>query len=220
MMTLEEFKKKAEETDDWAPGWDAIDNAFAKLYPDIEPMHYATDITKRAMFGGNQFLDGYSFYKSPKGYWHLVTYGMTFLYVEEEKFGGEWNKWGYEMTMKLPGEDINDCLYAADLLGSIARYTYNTEKYFEPYHFINCNGSVNAAVDSVITALLAVPDTEIEGIDTVYGKTDFIQFVGITSDEYEMLREAPSKAQELAERIKADYPDLTTDLNRNKSYIF
>ncbi len=218
-MTFEEFKKKAED-EDWAPGWDAIESVFEKLYPNTEPMHYGTDMTKRAMFGGNQFLDGYSFYRSPKGYWHLVTFGMTHLYVEEDAFGGEWNKWGYEMTMKLTAGDINDCLYAADLLGNIARYTYNTEKYFEPFHFINCNGSVNAAVESDITALLAVFDTEAESIDTVYGKTDFIQFVGITSEEYKMLSENPSKAVELAERIKADYPDLTTDLKRTSSYIF
>lgn len=219
-MTLEEFKKKASEIEDWAPGWEAIDEAFAKVYPNVEPIHYGTDITKRAMFGGNQFLDGYSFFKSTKGYWHLVTYGMTFLYVEEEEFGGEWNKWGYEMTMKLPYEDVNDCLYAADLLSNIARYTYNTEKYFEPYHFINCNGSINANIESDITALLAVPDTEIDSIDTIYGRTDFIQFVGITSEEYEMLRNEPNKAVELANLIKHDYPDFTTDLKRTKSYIF
>lgn len=111
-------------------------------------------------------------------------------------------------------------MYAADLLGNIARYTYNTEKYFEPFHFINCNGSVNAAIDSNITALLAFSDTEAQSIDTIYGKTDFIQFVGITSEEYKMLSETPSKAAELAKRIKADYPDLTTDLHRTKSYIF
>lgn len=219
-MTLEEFKKKADEIEDWAPGWDAIDDAFSKVYPDTEPKHYATDFAKRAMFGGNQFLDGYSFYKSPKGYWHVVTYGMTFLYVEEDRFGGEWNKWGYEMTMKLLDDDLNNCLYAADLLSNIARYTYNTEKYFEPYHFINCNGSINAAIESNITAILAVEDTEIKGVDTVYGRTDFIQFVGITSGEYEMLREDPSKAVELANRIKEEYPDLETDLKRTKSFVF
>lgn len=65
-MTFEEFKKKAE-NEDWVPGWDAIESVFEKLYPNTEPMHYGTDMTKRAIFGGNQFLDGYSFYKSPKG---------------------------------------------------------------------------------------------------------------------------------------------------------
>lgn len=219
-MTLEEFKKKAEEISDWAPGWDAIQEVFSKLYPNQEPKHYATDITKRALFGGDWFLDGFSFYRSPKGYWHLVTFGMTHLYVEEEQLGEEWNKWGYEMTMKLPDEDINECLYAADLLANIARYTYKSEMYFDPYEFINCTGPIKASADTVITALLTVPDIEAEGTDTLYGRTNFIQFVGITTEEYEMLREAPDKAEQLAMRIKEDYPDFVTDLNRTKSYLF
>ena len=219
-MTLEEFRKKAAENEEWAPGWDAIDDAFDKIYPGVNPTHYATDLVRRTMFGGDQFLDGYSFFPSPKGYWHLVTYGMTFLYMEEEELGEEWNKWGYEMTMKLKEDDIQNCLYAADFLSNIARYTYNTGNYFEPYHFINCNGPIWISYDTQITAALAVADTEVEGVDTIYGRTDFIQFVGITSEEFEMLREDPSKAAELAERLKADYPDLETDLHRTKSYVF
>ena len=72
-MTLEEFRKKVAEDEEWAPGWDAIDNAFDKVYQGVNPAHYATDLAKRAMFGGDQYLDGYSFFRSPKGYWHLVT---------------------------------------------------------------------------------------------------------------------------------------------------
>ena len=28
--------------DDTAPGWDAIDAAFNRIYPDVEPLHYGT----------------------------------------------------------------------------------------------------------------------------------------------------------------------------------
>ena len=40
-----------------------------------------------------EFLDGYSIYRSPNGYMHIVTYGMTELYGNEEAFDGEWNGW-------------------------------------------------------------------------------------------------------------------------------
>ena len=103
-MTKEEFLRIASETEDFAPGWDAIDQAFAALYPGQTPLHFGTDMQARAMFGGNQFLDGYSIYTSDKGYKHIVTYGMTVLYADEEAFGGETNGWGYEMTMKLKEE--------------------------------------------------------------------------------------------------------------------
>lgn len=66
-----------EEDEDWAPGWDIIDNEFERLYPNQVPIHYGTNMSSRAMFGGNNYLDGYSIYTSPKGYKHIVTYGMT-----------------------------------------------------------------------------------------------------------------------------------------------
>ena len=65
----------------------------------------------RAIFGGDCYLDGYSIYDSPKGYKHIVTFGMTELYADEESFGGEWNKWGYEMTIKLREKEPEDCLW-------------------------------------------------------------------------------------------------------------
>ena len=67
-MNKEEYKKYAEEHEDWAPGWDAIDECFEKLYPGQEPEHFGTNIISRAMMGGDEYLDGYSIYTSPNGY--------------------------------------------------------------------------------------------------------------------------------------------------------
>lgn len=55
-MTFEEYKRRAAEEDGWAPGWEAIDEVFERLYPGRKPAHYAT--TNRAMLGGDQSLDG------------------------------------------------------------------------------------------------------------------------------------------------------------------
>lgn len=218
-MTLEEFRKKAED-DDFAPGWDAIDGAFDKLYPGQKPDHYGTMIQKRAMFGGDQYLDGYSIYTSPKGYKHMVTYGMTELYVNEELFGEEWNKWGYEMTMKLAEEKSEDCLWAADMMANLARYTYTSERYFQHGQYIQGNGeSLHIGVDSTITALLCVNDTELETVDTVYGKVEFIQLVGITQSELEAVKADHDRVDELIAKIKEDSPDMVTDMKRTKSYL-
>lgn len=64
-MTAEEFRKKLEENQEWAPGWEAIEGVFEKLYPGQEPSHYGTNMVARAMFGGECYLDGYSIYDSP-----------------------------------------------------------------------------------------------------------------------------------------------------------
>ena len=59
-MTIEEFREKVKD-EEYAPGWDAIEEAFAKCYPGQEPNHYGTNIEARAMFGGSEYIDGYSF---------------------------------------------------------------------------------------------------------------------------------------------------------------
>lgn len=219
-MNLDEYKKRMEEQDDWAPGWEAIDQEFEKMYPSQTPAHYGTAIHKRAMLGGDQYLDGYSIYESKNGYKHILTYGMTELYTNAESFDGEWSRWGYEMTMKIKGESPEDCLWVLDMLSNLAFYTYSKEKYFEPYQYISGNGSsLHIGTDSAITALIVINDTEAQGIETVHGKVDFLQLVGITQSELEKLKEDPTISKQLIETMKSDNPFLVTDMSRTKSYI-
>ena len=221
-MTKDEFKKKIGKDPEYAPGWDAIEAAFAELYPGQEPSHFGTAINTRAIFGGQNYLDGFSFYRSPKGYLHLVSFGMTVLYGDEEAFGGEYNGWGYEMTMKLKADDPNDCIWAADMMLNLARYTYTSEKWFEHMHYVLGNGeSINREMpESKMTSLFIVSDNELQPQQTVYGETAFLQLVGITYSDAENLRENWSvNAPLLYERIKADNPDFVTDLSSTKSYL-
>lgn len=219
-MTAEQFRAKLEQDPEWAPGWEAIESAFEKLYPGQEPSHYGTNMIARAMFGGDCYLDGYSIYDSPRGYKHIVTFGMTELYADEEALGGEWNNWGYEMTIKLAEAENDGCMWAIDVLSNLARYTYTEKRYFQPFQYIAGNGSsICLDRDSRITALMTVYDTEAEAVDTVYGKTEFIQLVGITERELDRLKADRENARVLYERMKRDNPFLVTDLNRVESYL-
>ncbi|MGF9821897.1 suppressor of fused domain protein [Brevibacillus agri] len=219
-MTLEEYKQRASEQDDWAPGWDAIDEVFHQLYPAQEPAHYATNMVNRAMFGGDAYLDGFSIYQSPNGYKHILTYGMTELYTDEEAYGGEWSRWGYEMTIKLKKDSNEECMWAIDMLSNLARYTYTQKRFFEPNQFVAGNGtSIHIGTDSAITALLIVEDTEAKGIDTVHGRVEFLQLVGITQKELEALKDDPAQAETLIAAMKKDNPYLLTDMNRVQSYL-
>ena len=220
-MTKEEFLKRIQEDESYSPGWQAIDDAFEKLYPGQNPDHFGTLITSRAIFGGDEYLDGFSVYTSPKGYKHLVTYGMTVLYGDEEAFGGEWNGWGYEMTMKLKEDSAENCKWAIDMMSNLARYTYKTERFFEPNQYVKGNGtSLHIGEDSMITALLIVSDTEAETQMSVYGKTEFMQLIGITESEIQAIIEDPSNIEKLIELMKADgNEDLVTDMKRTKSYL-
>lgn len=219
-MTLDEYRKRASEQEDWAPGWEAIDEVFDKLYPNQKPAHYGTELHKRSIFGGDEYLDGYSIYQSPNGYKHLLTYGMTQLYADEEAFGGEWSCWGYEMTIKLKEESNEDRMWAISMLSNLSRYIYTQKRFFEPMQFIAGDGtSLHKGVESAITALLFVEDTEAKGIDTVHGRVGFIQLVGITQRELEVLKEDYTQVEILINNMKKDNPYLYTDMKRKKSYL-
>ncbi len=219
-MTLDEYKKHASENDEWAPGWEAIDEVFSNLYPKQKPAHFGTLLTSRAIFGGDEFLDGCSIYDSPNGYKHLLTYGMTELYTDEKAFGGDWSKWGYEMTIKLKEETNEDCMWAISMLSNLARYTYTKSRFFEPMQYVVGNGtSLHSGTESQITALLTVNDTEAEGIDTVHGRVEFIQLVGITQRELEVVKTDHAYVEQLVKNMKAGNPYLVTDMKRTKSYL-
>ncbi len=221
-MTPEEFREKAKD-EEWAPGWDEIEAGFKEVYGDQNPEHYGTVITSRAMFGGNEYLDGYSIYTSPKGYSHIVTFGMSELYAVEESLGKEYSKWGYEMTMKLKNEAPNECIWTANMLGNLARYTFKSDRWFEPNQYVgSANDPQSLNLDRPecqITALVVVNDTEVKTRQTIYGELAFLQLVGITTEEFRKIVEDKSLVPVLLERLRADYPDLETDMDRTRNYL-
>ncbi len=221
-MTIEEFREKAKD-EEWTPGWDEISDAFNKIYGKQKPEHFGTVLPSRAMFGGKEYLDGYSAYISDKGYSHIVTFGMSELYTVEESLGNEFSKWGYEMTIKLKNEKPNDCVWAMNMMGNLARYTFQTERWFEPNQYVGTiqnPQSINLSQpDSKITSLLIVNDTEIETRQTIYGELAFLQLVGITTDELNAIIEDTSKISVLLNRLRKDYPELETDMQRTKNYL-
>lgn len=221
VTTLEEYKAAMAQAEDWAPGWDAVTEQFEKLYPGVEPPHYATLMTSRAMLGGDCYLDGYSIYSSPRGYQHIVTYGMSALYADPEAYGGEWSRWGYEMTMKLKAEKPEDCMWALDMLSNLARYTFTAERWFEPYQYVGGDGtSINLNdPSSAISSLLVVADTEVSGVDSLHGRLDFMQLVGITAGELQKIMDDRAKIEVLIAALKTDYPYLETDMRRTKEYL-
>lgn len=221
-MTLEEFREKAKD-EEWAPGWDEIELAFQEVYGDQNPAHFGTVLTSRAVFGGPEYLDGYSAYRSPKGYSHIVTFGMSELYAEEERLGKDFSKWGYEMTIKLKNEAPENAIWAMNMMGNLARYTFQSERWFEPGQYFGSSQtpqSINLGnPDSKITSLLIINDTEIATRQTIYGELAFLQLVGITTDELNAVIQDRSLVPVLLERLKADYPDLETDMTRTKNYL-
>ena len=169
-MTREEYAKRMKKHPDWAPGWDAIDAAFAKLYPEAEPVRFESELHDRAALGGEEYLDGFAVYDTGKGYQHIVTYGLSELYPSIAAFGSEYSKWGYELTLKVRESYAETGTWALDLLAQLARYTFQTGNYFEPGAYIpGDGGSLHPELNSAITALAIVSDTTAAPIETVHG---------------------------------------------------
>ena len=131
-----------DEDNEWAPGWDAIEAEFDRYILGRNPLIMVRRFTREQYLAGDNYLDGYSLYDSGEGYQHIVTFGMSELYTDEEAFGGEYSRWGYEMTIKLKEEKAEDCLWALDMLSNLARYTYTSERFFEAGECVPGNGDV------------------------------------------------------------------------------
>lgn len=217
-MTKEEYKQKFAEED--AVGWLSIDKEFERLYPNQEPLHYGTVI--KYMLGGEDPLDGLSIYESDKqiDHFHIISYGFSQLYYDEESAGGEFSNWGFELTFrikKINNEKASDQVWALSLMQNLAKYVFSSNKWFEEGHTIDANGPIRIGHDTNITALLFVADPELKTIDTPHGQVQFLQIVGLTTDEYETLKlnKSENSVKELISQLKRENPLLITDLEKS-----
>lgn len=183
-MTKNEFMNHLAREPRWSPGWDAIEEEFRRLYPAAVPEHLATVIAARAAFGGDQYLDGYSFYASPKGYLHLVTFGLSELYGNKRAFGGAWSGRGCELTMKVRETIASEALWACDILSAIAKFACGRKIHLAPYQLLTEEElGLSSRSGSDVQAVLLIPDTEARPLRTIYGKVQFLQVLGLTGKQ-------------------------------------
>lgn len=178
----------SEETN--APGWDAIEQQFTKIYGEQEPKHYGTILPY--MLGGQDPLQGISAYQSetPVPHWHVVTYGFSELY-EKESEDAETSGYGFELTFRLARspEEEEPPAWALNLLQNMGRYVFNTGNVFRSGDYLDANGPISLGSDTQLTALAFVHDPELPAIiETPNGNLEFIQMVGITKDELESMQ--------------------------------
>ena len=217
-MDKETYKKTYTEED--AVGWLQIDTALEELYQKSEPRHYGPLCGLHYAAGGTDPIDGASIYDSEnqEAHRHIVSYGMSELYYNPEKAGGEFSAWGFEFTFRIkPFEgDENDPLWAVQIMNNLARYVLKSGRWFEENQFIPANGPIRLNTDTDIVGIVFTIDPELGKIDTPHGEVTFIQMVGITSKELEKLQESPSQenVQCLIEEMKKTNPLLITDLSR------
>ncbi len=217
-MTKKEYRQLFEE--DEAVGWLSIDKKIEEVYEDQNPRHYAPPL--HYILGGRDPLDGTSIYDSQNQEFHrhFVSYGMSELYYNEDAAGGEFSKWGFEFTFRLKPfeEDEEDPVWVIEVMNNLARYVFESGKWFEEYHFIPANGAIRTETKGEvdIVGVAFAPDPELGKIDTPHGSLIFLQMVGITSTELERLKANPTttEVKALLEELQKDNPLLITNLMR------
>ena len=131
--------------------------------------------------------------------------------IDKSAYGEDYNKERNDKIVKIARLFNNE----------FTKYTYTTERYFEPFQYIKGDGTpLRIGSESLITALMIISDTEVKPQDSVYGKTEFMQLVGITASEMQAILDDRNNVHKLIELMKADgNEDLVTDMNRTKSYL-
>jgi hypothetical protein len=215
-MNIEDYKK--EFTRDDAVGWQYIDKKLKEVYKEKEPRHYPPLCGVHYIAGGTDPLDGVSIYDSKKQavHHHMVSYGMSELYYNEEKVGEEFSKWGFEFTFRLApfNEEEKDPLWAIEVMNNLARYVFKSGNWFEENQFISAKGPLRLGVETDIVGLVFTIDPELGKVETPHGEVTFLQMVGITSSQLERLNQNPltEEVEKLINELKKENPLLITDL--------
>lgn len=213
-MDLATYQKKF--TEDDAVGWMAIDHEIAKIYREQEPIHFRPIIS--AMLGGEDHLDGVSIYESTQQapHMHFISYGFSELYYDEEAVGKEFSKFGFELTFRLKGNKDQNLKWVVSLMQNLARYIFEQGQWFDNYDFMPTNSPIYLEYDTDLVGLVFVEDPELGTIQTPHGQVQFLQMVGVTQPELDILLANPMKVtvKELVDKLKVGNEMLITDLDR------
>jgi hypothetical protein len=204
--------KVTDDYEDSSPGWEAIDEQMARLYPDQEPRHYGTIIP--ATLGGKDPIEGISAYRTagPDAHWHFVTYGFSELHAKEWE-NLELSGFGFELTFRLhPVDGDNPPAWALNFLQNLGRYVFQTGNVFEPGHYMNLNGPIALEKKTEIRAIAFIEDPQLPTIETPHGTLTFLQVVGITLDELDTIKRW--KSDSFLRLLGESVPNFVTDLER------
>ncbi len=216
-MDLAEYRRRYDNDDEAAPGWDAIDSRLSEVYPGQKPKHWGTIINH--VLGGPDPIDGISAYHCTDGgisHLHFITYGYSSLYYDEEAASQGYSRFGFEMTFRLASELPlgSEPVWVCNLLQNLARYVFTSGRRFEQYHWISANGPICLNSETGIVGLAFLNDPTLASVDSPHGRVEFIQAFGITRRELDTLKDTKQTAEAIVEHHRSTNPLLVTDLSR------
>lgn len=201
---------------------DAIIAAAVAVYPDQpQPLVFGTKVTSHE--GGPDQLDSIFVFRAnePTPHWHYMTVGLSDVHATApSRFrpcGHPVSGFGFELTFRLADpravdDDAEPPIWPAGLLQHLAHYVYQSGIVFGPGHSMSGNGPMSPHDPTELVSGLFVQDPDLGALETPSGMVEFVQLVGITSDELRAVQRWNGLG--MAEQIKRWYPKLVTDLSR------
>ena len=188
---------------DDAPGWDAIDAALGRVFPDQKPVHWGTD-----RLPDQDGLYGLSAYRQGD-LWFFVTYGLSELFAKGSD-NADVSGWGFEMTMRVAGSEVEPPAWPRALLDRLGSYVFSSGRPFAIGHRLDAVSPITGGNPPTrLTCLAFSADPELGTIETPNGALTFLTVLGITPDELAQMK-AATTATVLDEMRKAN-PLLVTD---------
>lgn len=200
--------------EEFAPGWQAIDDAMARLYGAALARHVG--YSPPAAFSTN--LQGCSAYDAGE-HWHYVSYGLSELYGPDPRADPTVSGWGFELTIRVPrGPESVAPGWPFTMVNEMAKHVNGNGAVLDAGHRIDLRQAVTGypavpdAPPTGLTVFAVTVDPQLGAIQTPNGRLTFLQLVGVTAAEKERMV-ASSTSAVLAE-LAAGNPLLVTDPGR------
>lgn len=211
-MNLEEYKSLYK--NDQAVGALAIENRLKQVYGDLEPRFYSPQVM--SFQGGEEPIDGVAIF-DVHDHLHLISYGMSHLYYNEDAVGGEFSKWGFEFSFRvkpIATDEGEDPFWVIQLMNNLAKFVEETKVWFNENQFLPLGGPIRVDTNTDIVGLAFVKDVDLDEIDTPHGKVIFLQMVGLNQNQLERLEKKSTQDEVIAvlEEIKTVNPKFICEL--------
>lgn len=189
-------------------GEDAIEDALLAAYPGAE-LIWCTPREGRTLQ-----LAGYVAVRveEPIAHWLIVSRGFTEL-REKEQHDPDVSGFGFELTCRVPASAELDCVWVLAWMQSIADRVAGSGSDLEPFQ--NMLATAPAKADE-ICALVFVEDVALRPGRSPNGGFYFLQMVGLTSSEYDVINTWDARA--MVDLIRPRNPIFLTDPKR-PSYL-
>jgi hypothetical protein len=197
-----------------APGWEAIESILVSIYPGITPKCYDADHSFKNL--PDVPLDRICCYPAERNetlWWHYVTFGFTELYNKVYP-SREISGFGFELTCRLPraeGEK-HPPGWALNFLQNLASHAFACGSFFMDGDHMDLNGPIVQDASTELIGLAFTRDDILPSGRSRNGAFYFLQVIGLTSDELNVLVRWSSKGF-LKQMRKLD-PLLLLDLDR------